>query len=415
MSVPFGHGLSRTSFDRRNGDLWRTEHPVIIPLVIAVRSLQCVALARVGRARSSHSTFHVTHRGHRVTCRNCRSGSWGRTLLSNQRQTLSTVGLECAKLLASNSWKNSWLGSSACALFLMVRLVPTPTNGCLTGRNCLLTARATDATDVWRRCSSGACVCDPQSSSFRSQSSARTPPFCHRVPGRTQKIDHGSGTTDECNPELEAPSPFRRHYTTDIARNSWETWDEDGLRQGTGASWRAEDVTHVDGLVGTDRFWRRGVSRAERKRVRWNNHGRRWRQHQNGRTERTRETREENPEIILAVNFAWHWKNAALDSAKKLLTVPKNAEKFAKDDSVSHAHAAAELPASHQGKEKDRNASATSERCGRCSVPIVERVGDLFTCIVSLRDGRPARQALCRIDCQYLFPVPISSPSGPDV
>ena len=136
LSVPFGHGLSRTSFDRRNGDLWRTEHPVIIPLVIAVRSLQCVALARVRRARSSHSTFHVTHRGHRVTCRNCRSGSWGRTLLSNQRQTLSTVGLECAKLLASNSWKNSWLGSSACALFLTVRLVPTPTNGCLTGRNC---------------------------------------------------------------------------------------------------------------------------------------------------------------------------------------------------------------------------------------------------------------------------------------
>ena len=131
--------------------------------------------------------------------------------------------------------------------------------------------------------------------------------------------------------------------------------------------------------------------------------------------ERTRETREENPEIILAANFAWHWKNAALDSAKKLLTVPKNAEKFAEDDSVSHAHAAAEVPASHQGKEKDRNASATSERCGRCSVPIVERVGDLFTCIVSLRDGRPARQALCRIDCQYLFPVPISSPSGPDV
>ena len=71
-------------------------------------------------------------------------------------------------------------------------------------------------------------------------------------------------------PDLEAPSPFWYQHATDTAWNSCETWDRVGLRQSTGTSWMDEDATHAEELVGRDHFWRKGSSRAVRRRVRWN-------------------------------------------------------------------------------------------------------------------------------------------------
>ena len=66
-----------------------------------------------------------------------------------------------------------------------------------------------------------------------------------------------------------------------------------------------------------------------------------------------------------AAVIAFHRENAALESAKKLLTAPKKYEKAAEDDGGGQVRAAAEAAANQKekGKGKDLDASGSSETC----------------------------------------------------
>ena len=101
---------------------------------------------------------------------------------------------------------------------------------------------------------------------------------------------------------LDAHSPFWNQYTATAAGSRSEAGDWDGLRESTSAA-GGPKTSHIpmgpSAKVRTTqsasshepapaahagyRFWNRRSPGAQRRRVRWNDHGQRWRQHQVGR------------------------------------------------------------------------------------------------------------------------------------
>ena len=117
------------------------------------------------------------------------------------------------------------------------------------------------------------------------------------------------------------PSPFRHQYTNDIAGNNWETWEEDGLRQSTGGPSRTE-TTHMpmDSPAQTVIGEKGSAAQSEGEYAGIIIDGAGASTKIGGRAllERTRETGDEDPEIILVAKFSWHCTNAALESVKNL-------------------------------------------------------------------------------------------------
>ena len=202
LSDPFSHRRSRTNFGRRSGG-----------------------------PQSSGS--------HRTTCSNCRSGNWGRTLLSNQRRTPSTVGLECTQRHFRRNCLHRILGR---------RLIGVAGNGSGVGRR----RRGGASSGVLNAGGSEACGSHQESSTVRSQTSSCTLPICQRDPGRSQ---YGSGITDGCSrtcsfrplPRLKAFGPLWHQRTSGVAENFCETWNRDGLRHSSRASVKAKDGRLFDG------------------------------------------------------------------------------------------------------------------------------------------------------------------------
>ena len=125
-------------------------------------------------------------------------------------------------------------------------------------------------------------------------------------------------------PGLDAPSPLRKQYTDTAAGSRGKAGSWDGLRESSGAARGDQDLSHPartasvnsnhagrvesrastratyrsDLVVGQnssrigegkgafidgDRFWDRRGTCSERRRIRWHDHGWRWRHHQDGR------------------------------------------------------------------------------------------------------------------------------------
>ena len=256
-SASHGHDHFRISHHRRSRS--RRGHLLVIPLGVTVRSVHSVCCKR---ARSSHSTFSLTHWSHRVTCRNRGTGNGRSTVFACQHQTLQTVGLERSQrhslrgglhrtLGGAVGWVSSVLaaplgatgfhvdGCTLCGPSLLAHNTSDGRCGELKRERGLGWCRGCGA--VGRRRGRGGTGAISGGSSAQSSGACRdpqsSPPSKQRLPAnlpphsRTNSGRWSLDATDRCDrtcafqplPGLEPPNPFLVSHAVDVVGNRSET------------------------------------------------------------------------------------------------------------------------------------------------------------------------------------------------